>query len=67
MKAQSELIRKKLGKIAVITGGHSGIGLATTQRFIEICVCTLIFFTFVSSTVTYDVVTYQFIYLPCYR
>ena len=32
---QTELIIKKLdGKIAVITGGNSGIGLATAQRFV---------------------------------
>jgi NAD(P)-dependent dehydrogenase (short-subunit alcohol dehydrogenase family) len=36
MKAQSELITKRLdGKIAVITGGNSGIGLATAQRFVQ--------------------------------
>ena len=33
---QAELIRKRLeGKIAVITGGNSGIGLATAQRFVQ--------------------------------
>src|SRR5215471_7970869 len=36
MKAQSELITKRLdGKIAVITGGNSGMGLATAQRFVQ--------------------------------
>jgi NAD(P)-dependent dehydrogenase (short-subunit alcohol dehydrogenase family) len=36
MKAQSELITKRLdGKIAVITGGNSGMGLATAQRFAQ--------------------------------
>jgi NAD(P)-dependent dehydrogenase (short-subunit alcohol dehydrogenase family) len=36
MKAQTELIAKRLdGKIAVITGGNSGIGLATAQRFVQ--------------------------------
>jgi hypothetical protein len=34
MKAQTELITKRVeGKIAVITGGNSGIGLATAQQF----------------------------------
>ena len=34
--AGSELITKRLdGKIAVVTGGHSGIGLATAQRFVD--------------------------------
>ncbi len=33
---QTELITKRLeGKIAVITGGNSGIGLATAQRFVQ--------------------------------
>jgi NAD(P)-dependent dehydrogenase (short-subunit alcohol dehydrogenase family) len=33
---QAELITKRLeGKIAVITGGSSGIGLATAQRFVQ--------------------------------
>ncbi|MGA9150784.1 MAG: glucose 1-dehydrogenase [Candidatus Nitrosopolaris sp.] len=36
MKARSELITKRLdGKIAVITGGNSGMGLATAQRFVQ--------------------------------
>jgi NAD(P)-dependent dehydrogenase (short-subunit alcohol dehydrogenase family) len=36
MKAQTELATKRLdGKIAVITGGSSGIGLATAQRFVD--------------------------------
>ena len=33
---QTELIPKRLdGKIAVITGGNSGIGLATAHRFVQ--------------------------------
>ncbi len=33
---QTELIAKRLdGKNAVITGGNSGIGLATAQRFVQ--------------------------------
>ena len=33
---QDEVIKKRLeGKIAVITGGNSGIGLATAQRFVQ--------------------------------
>jgi NAD(P)-dependent dehydrogenase (short-subunit alcohol dehydrogenase family) len=36
MQAQTELITKRLdGKIAVITGGNSGIGLATAHRFVQ--------------------------------
>ena len=34
--SQAELNTKRLeGKIAVITGGNSGIGLATAQRFVQ--------------------------------
>jgi NAD(P)-dependent dehydrogenase (short-subunit alcohol dehydrogenase family) len=34
--SQTELMTKRLeGKIAVITGGNSEIGLATAQRFIQ--------------------------------
>jgi NADP-dependent 3-hydroxy acid dehydrogenase YdfG len=33
---QTELIPKRLdGKIAVITGGNSGIGLASAHRFVQ--------------------------------
>jgi NAD(P)-dependent dehydrogenase (short-subunit alcohol dehydrogenase family) len=36
MRAPTELATKRLdGKIAVITGGSSGIGLATAQRFVD--------------------------------
>jgi NAD(P)-dependent dehydrogenase (short-subunit alcohol dehydrogenase family) len=34
--SETQLITKRLdGKIAVVTGGNSGIGLATAQRFVE--------------------------------
>src|SRR5205823_5166391 len=34
--AQTESSQKRLnGKIAVVTGGNSGIGLATAQRFVQ--------------------------------
>src|SRR5215467_1688274 len=36
METQTELIAKRLeGKIAVVTGGNSGIGLATAQWFVQ--------------------------------
>ncbi|HXP50759.1 MAG TPA: glucose 1-dehydrogenase [Bacteroidia bacterium] len=41
---QTELIPKRLdGKIAVVTGGSSGIGLATAQRFVQEGAYTFIF------------------------
>jgi uncharacterized protein YaaQ len=41
---QTELISKRLdGKIAVVTGGSSGIGLATAQRFVQEGAYTFIF------------------------
>ena len=32
---QSIIMKKLEGKVAVITGGNSGIGLATAQRFVQ--------------------------------
>ena len=39
---QTELTTKRLGKIAVITGGNSGIGLATAQEFVQEGACIFI-------------------------
>ena len=35
LQRRNEIIKKLEGKVAVITGGSSGIGLATAQRFVD--------------------------------
>ena len=35
LQQSNEIIKKLEGKVAVITGGSSGIGLATAQRFVD--------------------------------
>src|SRR5215831_401036 len=35
MSASTTITKRLYGKIAVITGGNSGIGLATAQRFVQ--------------------------------
>ena len=35
LQQRNEIIKKLEGKVAVITGGSSGIGLATAQRFVD--------------------------------